>query len=77
MNNHDHDRIEQLLREALPPVQNTGPRRDLWPAMLQRLNTQPRAALKTIPLLDWALAGGIVAFLAFAPMTIPVLLYYL
>ena len=77
MSTHDDERIEQLLREALRPTQNTEPRRDLWPAMLLRLNAQPRAALKSIPLLDWALAGGLVAFTAFAPMTIPVLLYYL
>ena len=77
MNSHDQDRIQQLLREALPPMQSAEPDRDLWPAILQRLKSDPRTALKSVPLLDWALAGALVAFAAFAPTTIPVLLYYL
>ena len=77
MNNHDQDRIRQLLREALPPMQSAEPGHDLWPEVLQRLNIQPRIALKSVPLLDWALVCGLLAFFAFAPMTIPVLLYYL
>ena len=77
MNKDDQDRIQQLLREALPPMQKAEPRGNLWPEVLQRLNVQPRIAIKSIPLLDWALAGGLLAFFAFAPMTSPVLLYYL
>jgi hypothetical protein len=77
MNSHDQDRIQQLLRESLPPVQPAEPDRDLWPAMLRKLEPNPRTALKSVPLLDWALAGALVAFAAFAPTTIPVLLYYL
>lgn len=77
MKTHDQDRIERLLREALPPVRDNGPSRDLWPAVLHRLEPEPRAALRSIPPFDWALAGGLVAFAAFAPMMIPVLLYYL
>ena len=77
MNTHDQDRIQQLLREALPPTQPAEPARDLWPALLERLNAQPIAALRTVPLLDWALALGLVALVAIAPATIPVLLYYL
>jgi hypothetical protein len=77
MNTHDQDRIEQLLREALPPMQDTGPGHDLWPAMLRKLEPQPRAVFRSVPLIDWALAGGVVVFAALAPMAIPVLLYYL
>ena len=77
MNTHDQDRIQHLLRQALPPMQTSEPTRDLWPAVSQRLEPNPRAVLQSVPLLDWALAGGLVAFAAFAPMTIPVLLYYL
>ena len=77
MNKDDQDRIQQLLREALPPMQNTEPRGDLWPELMRRFSVQPRTAIKSVPLLDWALAGGLLAFFAFAPMTIPVLLYYL
>jgi hypothetical protein len=77
MNSKDQDRIQQLLREALLPMQGTEPSRDLWPVLRQRLKPQPRVTLSSVPLLDWALAGGLVAFVLFAPMTIPVLLYYL
>jgi hypothetical protein len=77
MNTHDQDRIQQMIREALPPIQPAEPGRDLWPTLLERLNARPVAALRTVPLLDWALACGLVIFLAAAPMTIPVLLYYL
>jgi len=77
MNAHDQDRIQHLLREALPPIQPVEPARDLWPALLKRLNARPVAALQTVPLLDWALALGLVALVAIAPATIPVLLYYL
>jgi hypothetical protein len=77
MNTHDQDRIQQLLRQALPPMQQAEPGRDLWPAVLKKLEPHPRSALQSVPLLDWALAGGLLAFAAIAPMTIPVLLYYL
>jgi hypothetical protein len=77
MNTHDEERIQQLLREALPPVQDTGPSRDLWPEVLRKFEPQPRAVLRSVPLIDWALAGVLIAFAAIAPMTIPVLLYYL
>ena len=40
MNNHDQERIAHLLKESLPPIgTRVGAelRRDLWPAMLKRL----------------------------------------
>jgi hypothetical protein len=74
MNTHDEDRTKQLLRQALPPMRDAEPARDLWPAMRRRLNASAAAS----PLwFDWALAGGLVAFAAFAPSAIPVFLYYL
>ena len=52
------------------------PARDRWPTMLQRMDHQTvRGA--SVPWFDWALAGGLVAFAAIAPRTIPVILYYL
>ncbi|WP_348262768.1 hypothetical protein P8935_23630 [Telmatobacter sp. DSM 110680] len=77
MKEQDEDRIKSLLREALPPVNDSvEPARDLWPAMLRRMEKQSvRAA--SVPWFDWALAGGLVAFAAIAPRTIPVILYYL
>lgn len=73
MNAHDESRIKQLLQQAVPPVDQTDPARDLWPSVLRRLDAQPAAP----PWFDWALLGGLVAFSAFVPATIPVLLYYL
>ena len=70
--------MKQLLRSALTPIgDDTEPDRDLWPAMLRRMD-QPSAGLAaSVPWFDWALAGGLVAFAAIAPRTIPVILYYL
>ncbi len=73
MNAHDEDRIKQLLRQALPPVLDAEPGHDLWPAVLRKLDARPASP----PWFDWALAGGLIAFAAFAPSSIPVLLYYL
>ncbi|HEY6491121.1 MAG: hypothetical protein WCC26_05440 [Terracidiphilus sp.] len=77
MNTHDEERIRHLLKAALPPIENTepgnsGPARDLWPAILRRLDERPAP-----PWFDWALAGGLALFAVAFPATIPVFLYYL
>jgi len=82
MNAHDEDRIKQLLQRALPPV-NSGaePSRDLWPALLRRVDAEPSAQLaalaRSTPWFDWALLAGLVVFAVAFPATIPVFLYYL
>jgi hypothetical protein len=73
MNRNEQDRIEQLLRQAMPPTGDAEPEHDLWPAMLQRLNVQPAAP----PWFDLALAGGLAVLGALFPAAIPVFLYYL
>jgi len=73
MNTHDDDRMKQLLRQAMPPMQNAEPGRDLWPAVLRRLDASSVAP----PWFDWALLGGLAALAAFVPASIPVFLYYL
>lgn len=73
MNAHDEERIKQLLQNALPPVGNVESQRDLWPAMLRRLDAQPLS----VPWFDWALAGGLAVFALTLPASIPVFLYYL
>lgn len=71
-------RMAQFLRESLPPIGDSAePARDLWPAMLRRMDEQADRGAASIPWFDWALAGGLVAFAAIAPRTIPVILYYL
>ncbi len=70
--------IKQMLREALPPLgADAEPDHDLWPAMLRRMDEQNSRGTASVPWFDWALAGGLVAFAAIAPRTIPVILYYL
>jgi hypothetical protein len=74
MNEHDQKRIDQLLKMTLPPMEVGGePRRNLWPAMLKRLDAPPAA----VPWFDWALLAAAAACLAIFPGAIPVLLYHL
>jgi hypothetical protein len=81
MNAHDEEQTRQLLKQALPPVErNAEPERDLWPAVLRRLDAdavrrQPISF--SVPWFDWALLGGLAVFVASFPATIPVFLYYL
>lgn len=76
MTEHDQERIERLLKKSLPAI-NAQPgaelQRDLWPAMLKRLEARPAA----VPWFDWALLAAVVAWLAFSPGAIPVLLFHL
>ena len=68
--------MEQLLKKSLPPISaQVGPelRRDLWPAMLKRLEARPTA----VPWFDWALLAAVAVWLSFFPGAIPVLLYHL
>ena len=72
------DRMEILLKSALPRVADEPePDRDLWPAMLRRMERESVPGAGKVPWFDWALAGGLVAFAAIVPRTIPVILYYL
>jgi hypothetical protein len=76
MNEHGQERIKQLLKNSLPPVSGhveAELRRDLWPAMLKRLEAGPAS----VPWFDWALLAAVAACLAFFPGAIPVLLYHL
>ena len=87
MNLHDKDdqktRLKQLLREALPPVDgDAAPERDLWPAMLRRLDAEPAAPASAGSGWRWAwfdgaLLAGLVGLAAIFPTAIPVFLYYL
>ncbi len=80
MNESEQARIAKLLKQSIPPVADDGAQlgRDLWPAMLQRLQ-QPAAPLPWFQQawFDWALGGAVVVWLAFFPSAIPVLLYHL
>jgi hypothetical protein len=72
----DNDRMEYLLKQSVLPT-STQPRatlqRDLWPAMLDRLDESSAAP----PWFDWALLAAVVVWLAIFPRAIPLLLYHL
>lgn len=70
-----HDEEEEIraaLRAAFPPV-DTELRRDLWPAMLRRME-QPA---QKIPWYDWALAGGLAGLTVLFPRLILFFAYHL
>ena len=79
MNAHDENEVKRLLRQALPPVEgDAGPGRDLWPAMLRRLDTESAAPAFTVwAVFDGALLAGLVGLAAIFPASIPVFLYYM
>jgi hypothetical protein len=73
MNRDNESRMEALLKAAMPKIGKNAESRDLWPEMLDRLQTANGAS----PWFDWALLGGIVALIAVFPTTISMLLYCL
>jgi hypothetical protein len=74
----DTERVKKLLQSAVPPVSDgLEAQRDLWPAMLRRLDEQSSHGMTSVPWFDWALGGALLAFAAMAPRTIPVILFYL
>jgi len=73
MNNNEDQRIQNLLKQAIPSEQGEL-QRDLWPRMLNRLAERPTTA---VPWFDWALLGALVLMLLLAPKSIPLLLYHL
>jgi hypothetical protein len=74
MKKQDQHSIEMLLKQAMPSITSRPEsQRDLWPAMLKRLEARPAA----IPWFDWALLVAVIVLLAFFPEAIPVLLYHL
>lgn len=74
MNADDQDRMKKLLRDSLPAVPHeTEPGRDLWPAVLRRLDAKPAMP----PWYDWALLAGLIGLAGLFPAAVPVFLYYL
>lgn len=72
MNNKEDEKLQKLLRHAMPPIERELDR-DLWPQMLRRLEQRTSA----VPWFDWALVALLVVALLLSPRTIPVLLYHL
>ncbi|HKD82874.1 MAG TPA: hypothetical protein VKH81_24505 [Candidatus Angelobacter sp.] len=68
----DEEEVRSALRAAFPPV-DTELRRDLWPAMLRRME-QPA---QKVPWYDWVLAGGLAGATVFFPRLILFFAYHL
>ena len=73
MNAHEDEKIRSLLKKTFPPVAAAGPPRDLWPAVLRRLDEAPAR----VPWYDWALAALVLLWAMLFPRGVPVLLYHL
>jgi hypothetical protein len=73
MNDREFKELGEKLRDAMPPLRQPELGRDLWPAMLQKIN-EPRVS---VPWFDWLLAAVATAVLIFFPGAIPALLYHL
>jgi hypothetical protein len=80
MNPSEQERIAKLVKQSLPKVTDEDAQlgRDLWPAMLKRMQ-EPGASVAWFEQawFDWALGAALVAWLAFFPSAIPILLYHL
>jgi len=62
MKQENHEEIKALLKQAFN-ASDTELRRDLWPAMLERLNT----SAVMVPWYDWALIAGLAAVVIILP----------
>ena len=72
MNDHNDEKIRELLKQNLRPA-NQELERDLWPQVLRRLEERSTA----VPWFDWALLALVALCLFLVPNTIPLLLYHL
>jgi hypothetical protein len=69
----DDERIEKILREAIPPLGRNALQRDLWPQMRQRLEVRSF----TVSWFDWSLIAACLIWLVVFPEVIPALVYHL
>lgn len=72
MDQHEDAKLKEFVRRGAAPADGEL-RRDLWPAMLRRMEQSERR----VPWFDWALLGLVGASLLLAPQIIPMLLYQL
>lgn len=78
MKPHEEERMRKLLQQVLPRMDaDQQPERDLWPAVLRRLDAEPARLISGWAWFDIALLASLVGGAALFPGAIPVLLYYL
>ena len=66
------DRLEELLRAAMPPTSDDGPSRDVWPLLASRVDRAPRWTF-----LDFSLAAAVAIALLIFPEWLWLLAYHL
>ena len=72
MKEYDDREIRETLKQSFPPVDpELG--RDLWPAVLRKLDARPAP----VPWYDWALLGLSASVLVFFPRLVLVFAYHL
>jgi len=72
MNEPEARHIREALKQTFPAM-NTELRRDLWPAVLRKLDARP----VQVPWYDWALIGLSVSVFLFFPRLILLFAYHL
>ncbi|HEU5399759.1 MAG TPA: hypothetical protein VFU86_00305 [Terriglobales bacterium] len=72
MSEQDEREIREALRRSFPPA-DTALRRDLWPDVLRKVDTESHG----VPWYDWALIAVMAALCLYAPRLILVLAYHL
>jgi hypothetical protein len=75
MNDPRDERLRALLKSSIAPAAGGELRRDLWPEMLRRLNSQ--APARRFGPMDWVAVALVGAVLLIFPGLIPGLLYQL
>ena len=73
MNEHDVEKLRELLKSAVGPIADIELKQDLWPRMLTKLDERTIRA----SWLDWALIALLPVWFFLFPEVIPVLLYHL
>jgi hypothetical protein len=76
MSHEEINKMKELLKQAVTPMQNTELHHDLWPQMLRKLEEQP-LPIHNVAWFDWALASLAAVALLFFPGIIPALFYHL
>ena len=77
MNHDDHAKLQALIQKAFRPPANAGLDRDLWPAMLRRLDRATGQPHPEWSWIDWMLGAAAAACLVVFPKAIPILLWHL
>jgi len=72
--NH-YDDVRAIVKKTFQPVAGGEPPRDLWPAILRKLDAH--ALRRRVPWYDWALLGALAGTLAIFPDLILVVMYHL